>query len=281
LSGYRDANARPGGTFFLEVTPLGWRLMGGYGLLLFALSVTNWWIGRSERADLAKRIEHGLVDEAAKLPSAPEFWRFLELYPPQGGAAMNEAGAGFHWWQVLTAPFVFTPGSFALFALAFIGFAFFAAGVERFLGTRRFLMLWLVASFGSGLGGFLFGPLLDPVGTHFGCGPAVLAVIIVYCLITPEAIVSFFMVVPIKLKWIALTVAAWVVVRALAMTAPLGLGESVGGYELGGVLAGFFWFRYGEDFFEKRRRRRRAGVLLQAVLDEVEENLEPDEPTYH
>jgi len=277
LSGYRGVNARPGGTFFLEVTPLGWRLMGSYGMVLLVLAVTDWWLARAHRMAASEAEKHGDLVELASVP----FWEFLILHPPQAAAAMNGAGAGFHWWQVLTAPFVFPPGSFGFLALAFVGFAFFSGSVERFLGNRRFLMLWLVASLGSGLGGFLFGPLLQPNNTHFGCGPAVLAVVIVYCLMTPEAIVSFFMVVPVKLKWIALAVACWVVIRALAMTSPMGLGASSGGYELGGVLSGFLWFRYGEDIFERRRRRRRAGVLLQAVLDEVEESVEPDEPTFH
>lgn len=279
MSDFRGAGGRPGGTFFLEVTPLGWRLMGGYGLVLLLLSVAAWW---SRHAQSQSSAEAELFDPVTAVQSLP-LWRSLLLHPPQAPAALNPDGAGFHWWQLLTAPFVYPPGSFGLLVMAFLGFAFFAAGVERFLGRRRFLLLWLVASMGSGLGGFAFGPLLQPGGVNFGCGPAVLALIIVYCLITPNAMVNFFMIVPVKLKWIAAVVGAWVVIRALAMTSPLGAGAATGGYQLGGVLAGVLWFRYGEDLFEGRRRRRRAGVLLKAVLEQVDsvEEKEPDDPTYH
>ncbi len=279
MSSYRGANAsRPGGTFFLEVTPLGWRLMGSYGLVLCILSVSDWWTRHAHSRSAAAAEAFG---ELAPQVWAMPFWHNLLLHPPQAPAAMNPDGPGFQWWQILTAPFVFPPGSFALLAVSFLGFAFFAAGVERFLGSRRFLLLWLVASIGSGFGAFLFGPLLQPSGVNFGCGPAVVTVIIVYCLMTPEAIVSFFMVVPVKLKWIAICVAAWVVIRGLAMTTPLGAGAAAGGYQVGGILAGFLWWRYGEELIEKYRRRRRAGALLKSVLEEVEVEKDPNDPTYH
>ncbi len=268
---------RPGGTFFLEVTPLGWRLMGFYGLSLFVLSLVSWWSERTSDAShqMAAMFEDRVVSEAQP------FWYELLLHPPQAPAAMHPDGPGFQLWQIVTAPLVYPPGSFGSLALAFLGFAFFGAGVERFFGRKRFLVFWLVSALGAGFGGFLFGPLLQPGGVHFGCGPVVLATIIVYCMITPEAIVSIFMVVPIRLKWIAAMLGGFVLIRALAMTQPLGSGGAAGGYEAGGVLAGYLWFKYGEDFFERRRRRRRAGALLEMVLNDVQKAEDRNEPTFH
>ncbi len=257
--------------------------MGSYALVLIVMSAADWWISYNQRQEEAAAAAFG---QLADLPTWP-FWQALLLHPPQGPAAMDPSGPGFHWWQVLTAPFVIPPGGFAALAVAFLGFAFFAAGVERFLGVRRFLSLWLVASLGAGFGGFLFGPLLQPSGVHFGCGPAVLALIVVYCLMTPNAMVTFFMILPIKLKWIAAMVAAWVLVKALAMTSPLGMGAAGGGYHLGGLLAGFLWFRYGDEFLEGRRRSKRAGSLLKMVLDDAgvemgdEGAKNDDEQTFH
>ena len=257
---------RPGGTFFLEVTPLGWRLMGGYGFGLLVLSGLSWWKHREETVAGPMKQLFGDSVASTSLP----FWQWLVLHPPQGPAAVHPDSAGFHLWQLLSAPFVYPPGSFGPLAVAFIGFAFFAAGVERFMGRRRFLIFWLASSLGASLGGFLFGPLLQPSGFH-----------VVYCMMTPEAIVSVFMVVPIKLKWIAAGVGSWVVIEALAMTQPLGAGAAAGGYQVGGVLAGYLWFRYGEDMFERRRRRRRSGALLEMVLKDVDKPEERNEPTFH
>ena len=269
---------KPAGTFFLEVTPVGWRLMGGYGLSLFVLSLLSW---GSEYQQRSSGDMEQLFGKASAIQSIP-LWQSLLLHPPQSPVAMQPDGPGFQLWQIATAPFVYPPGSFGSLAMAFLGFAFFAAGVERFFGSRRFLIFWVVASLGAGFGGFLFGPLLQPHGVHFGCGPAVLATIIVYCMITPEAIVLLFMVVPIRLKWIAAGLGVWVVIRALAMTQPLGSGAAAGGYEAGGVLAGYLWFRYGEAFFERQRRRRRAGALLKMVLDDVDRAEESsDSTTFH
>ncbi len=270
---------RPGGTFFLEVTPLGWRLMGGYGLGFLLLSGLSWWENQQQNSAGEMAELFGSTNASGALP----FWQWLVLHPPQAPAALHPESAGFHFWQLLSAPFVYPPGSFGLLAVAFIGFGFFAAGVERFMGWRRFLVFWLVSSVGASLGGFLFGPLLQPSGIHFGCGPAVLATVVVYCMMTPEASVSVFMVLPVKLKWIAVGVGAWVLIKALAMTQPLGAGAAAGGYQVGGVIAGYLWFRYGEDIFERRRRRRRAGTLLEMVLKDVDVDKaeERNEPTFH
>jgi membrane associated rhomboid family serine protease len=269
---------RGAGTFLLEVTPLGWRLMGSYALGLLLLSLGSWWSDRQEPsgADATDLFERAM-GAAEGLP----LWHSLVLHPPLGPAAMNPEGPGFQFWQVVTAPFVFPPGSFGSLALAFLGFAFFAAGVERFLGTRRFLIFWLVSSLGAGLGGFVFGPLLQPEGVHFGCGPAVLATMIVYCMMTPEAIVSVALVIPVRLRWIAAGIAGWVLIKALAMTQPLGAGSAAGGYQVGGVVAGYLWFQFGEGFFERRRRKRRAGAILEMVLKDVDEAKDRNEPTFH
>ena len=248
-----------------------------YGLVYLTLSGLNWLSSHDASRAQAIAEEFGSHSASSALP----LWRWLVLHPPLAPAALNPDSAGFQLWQLLTAPMVYPPGSFGALAIAFVGFGFFAAGVERFFGRRRFLVFWLVCSLGGSLGGFLFGPLLDPSGVHFGFGPAVLATIVVYCLITPEASVSVFMVVPVKLKWIAALVASWVIIDALAMTQPLGSGGAGGGYLAGGVLAGFLWFRYGEDFIEARRRRRRAGVLLEMVLKDVDKPEEQNEPTFH
>lgn len=252
--------------------------MGSYGLVLLLLSLLSWW---GDRRDTSATEVTNLFEAAVGEANALPFWYALLLHPPQAPAAMNPDGPGFQLWQVFTAPFIYPPGSFAGLALAFLGFAFFAAGVERFLGTRRFLLFWLISSLGAGVGGLLFGPLLQPAGVHFGCGPAVLATMIVYCMITPEAIVSVAMVVPIRLKWIAAGIAGWVLVKAFAMTQPLGAGAAAGGYQVGGVLIGYLWFQFGEGFLERRRRRRKAGAILKMVLKDVDDTKDRNEPTFH
>ncbi|MBJ94316.1 MAG: hypothetical protein CMP23_07525 [Rickettsiales bacterium] len=270
-------SGRPPGAFYLEVTPLGWRLMGFYALVFGCVALFDGSGAGVSAEELRAQELFGLAEAPPSLP----FWHALLLHPPGGPAALIPGSAGFQFWQPFTAPFVYPPGSFANLALAFIGFAFFAAPVERFYGPRRFLVFWAICSLGAGLGGFLFGPLLQPAGVHFGCGPVVLAVVLVHCLITPEAMVTFFLMLPVRMKWIAGGLALWVLIKALAMTSPLGTGNAAGGYELGAVLTGYLWFRYGEGMLARRRRRKKAGELLKVVLQEVEGNGDSSDPTYH
>ncbi|HCP47240.1 MAG TPA: hypothetical protein DIU15_14450 [Deltaproteobacteria bacterium] len=276
---YRSA-AQPGGSFHLGFTPLGWRLMALYGAVWALLSIHE----RIAGTRVTTRSPFGAGDDlfgAGVPPSGPvALWDYLALHPPGGMISTGSAGVGFQIWQIFTGPLVHPPGALGSLVLGFLAFGFVGASVERYLGPRKFLLLWFGSSVGASVVGFLLGPLVHPASPHYGFGPSVLAVLIVYCAMTPNAIVSFFMVVPVKLKWIAWGVAGLVLIRALALNSPLGSGPTAGGYQLGGVLFGWLWFRYGDDLPGRLRRRMRSKKMLRLVVEEALHKDE-DETIYH
>jgi len=268
-----------GGSFHLEFTRLGWRLMAGYGVVWALLALQSRFMqGAPTQSPFAS--SDNLFGSAMPATGPVPLWDHLALHPPGGMIAAGSAGVGFHSWQLLTGPLVHPPAGFGVLVMGFICFGFVAASVERYLGRRRFLMLWFGSAIGASLVGFLFGPLIHPVAPHFGFSPSVLALLIVYCAMTPNAIMSFFMVVPVKLKWIAWGVAGLVLIRALALNSPLGSGPAGGGYQLGGVLCGWLWFRYGDDLPGRIRRRMRSKKMLRLVVEEALHKGE-DETFYH
>ena len=269
-----------GGSFHLGFTRLGWRLMALYGAIWALLALHGRFLGQSVRRSPFGSSE-ALFGDAATSTAAPvPLWDYLALHPPGGMIPNGSAGVGFQLWQLITGPLIHPPAAFGTLVLGFLAFGFVGASVERYLGPRRFLLLWFGSSVGASLVGFLFGPLVHPASPHFGFGPSVLALLIVYCSMTPNAIISFFMVVPVKMKWIAWAVAGMVLIRALALNSPLGSGPTAGGYQLGGVLCGWLWFRYGDDLPGRIRRRLRSRKLLRVVVEEALHKGE-DETLYH
>ena len=250
------------GSFHLRFTPLGWRLIGAWGAL--------WAIGFL----LFLLPDAWLPFLYMTLPDVPEqvpLWHALLLNPPG-------TGVGFQPWQVVTGPLLYPPVALGGWVLGALGIGFFGGTVERFLGKRRYLELWGVSLLGAVALGTLYG-FVGSAGPHYGFGPVVLALIVIHCLLTPEATVTFFLVMPVKMKWIGYGVAAIVLARALGAFAPFG-GGAVGGYELGGLLAGVLWWRYRDDLDPRAiHRRRKAKRLLRAVEDTITGG--DDGPVYH
>jgi len=228
-----------------------------------------------------ERLELALGDDAAEGLSAwvsfgiAELWRALPLVPlgTTGGLRAEP-------WQVVTGPLFYPPvGGFPALMLSFLGFVFFAAPVERMLGRRSFLQLWLVASLGAAIFGVLLSALL-PSPVVYGFAPAVFAVMVVHCMMTPEGSVPFhliFTVLHVRMKWIAAAIAALVVLRTLGL---VGGGPS-GAYSLAGLVTGYLWWRGGGDLNPRRMiLRRRARANLRVAVDRALDGSD-DEPVFH
>lgn len=254
------------GSFRLHYTELGKRIVLFYG----ALWALGWVVSLvpPEWAPMVLPTIDGMAVPLSEL---------LALHPPGGG---TPGGPGFRWWQLLTGPLLYPPGGLGGYVLATLGLGFFGATVERFLGRSRFLELWMAASAGALLGATFLGFVQHPPIIHYGFGAVVLALIVVNCSLTPNGFVSFFMVVPVRLQWIAIGVAFIVVARTLGMFTPFGAQPGVGGYELGGMAGGWLFWRY-RDRLDPRKaaRRRKARRLLRAVEDTI--SGEADGPLYH
>ena len=223
-------------------------------------------------------LEPAALDSPPLIPYAvygpKELWQVLVLLP-----LGSDDPVGFQWWQILSGPLFYPPaGGFPVLMLSFLGFIFFAAPVERMLGLRAFCQLWLIASIGGAVVGLVLSAFL-PSPAGFGFAPAVFAVMVVHCMMTPGAAVPFhliFTVVHISMKWIAAAIAGLVVLRTLGL---MGGGPS-GAYSLAGLVCGYLWWRSGADLDPRRMRlRRRARANLRLAVDRATQA--PDQKTFH
>lgn len=274
---------RPGG-FRLEITRAGWMIMGVYGLLWLALFVFTHWTPEGT-SQVTLDLMLGPAGFEVSTPSRFEVWNLLMLHPI--GSAGLEASPGLNWWQLVTAPLLYPPPGFSSLLLGCLGLMFFAAPVERLLGVGGLLQLWLVACAGGVAGALLVG-LVFAVPPAFGFAPAVLSVMLVHCMMTPEASVPFFFVLHVKLKWVALGIAVLIGVRALGVMGQGALASDgryyVLPYELAGAAAGYLFWRSGADLDPRRLfKRRRARRNLRLAVDRLvqEPGQDDDDPVFH
>lgn len=174
---------------------------------------------------------------------------FLSMLGPRQGAAANEllglSGAGLAQgmvWQFLTYQFVHA--GFLHLAVNMLGLWFSGNVLERIMGARKFVLLYLAC----GVAGGLVQVFLDPGPSVVGASGAVCGLIAAFSTMFPrmEITALLFFVIPVRMRamWLGIGVAA----LSLFFLATGILGNVGNGAHLGGALAGFVWVVYNRRF---------------------------------
>jgi len=154
---------------------------------------------------------------------------YLQLYPPGSG--------GFSFWQIFTHPFIHNTQAPLGFLINCLVLYFFSAPVEFALGSGRFLSLFYLAALCGALAGMAFGGVSGFNVPFMGMLPSLLALIVVFGLLNPEATILLMFVLPVKARYISYGTAGVTVLTFLAKANP------AGAYHLGGILCAFIWLK--------------------------------------
>jgi membrane associated rhomboid family serine protease len=208
-----------------------------------------------------------------------ENWLGIPIY---SWLALSPITSGrFHVWQLVTHPLIHDPTAPIGFLINCLVFYFFAAPIESALGTRGFLRLYITAAVGGAAGGLIFSSVATLSLPYAGMMPSLLALIVVFGLLQPEATVLLFFILPIKAKYISY---GTIIVTALTFLARTNV---YGAYHLGGIALGYLCFRsparwfdanwWKLKYFEYTLRRRRSRFT---VIDR-ESHGKKKKPTLH
>lgn len=159
-------------------------------------------------------------------------------------------------WQFLTA--IFLHGSlmhllYNLFALVLFGII-----LEKFIGSKRFLILFLVSGILANLIAFMFYP------SSLGASGAIMAIIGVLAIIRPIMVVWAF---NLPMPMFVLVI-IWVVGSVLGV---FGIGDTSTGYwaHLSGIFIGLIYglfLRLKHGFFESKTTRREPEVISEDYM---------------
>ncbi len=208
-----------------------------------------------------------------------EHWLGLPLY---GWLALSPLTSDhFHIWQLVTHPVVHNPGAPIGFLIDCLIFYFFAGTVESALGTRGFLRLYIIAAMGGAVAGLLFSGLSTFSVPYAGMMPSLLALIVVFGLLQPEATILLMFILPIKAKYISY---GTIIVTALTFLAKTNVH---GAYHLGGIALAWLYFRsptqwldpnwWRWKYFEYTQKKRRSKFTVINGKDDDDD----DRPTIH
>ncbi len=143
----------------------------------------------------------------------------------------------FRIWQILTHPFIHHPMAPLGFLINCLVFYFFVGPVQNALGADRFLTLFYIAALGGALCGLAFSRVSGFDAPFMGMLPSILAVIVVFGLMNPEATILLMFILPVKAKYISYGTALITLLTFLSKVNPHGA------YHLGGLLFGYIYFK--------------------------------------
>jgi membrane associated rhomboid family serine protease len=116
--------------------------------------------------------------------------------------ALNPLGSdAFYVWQLIT--YQFMHGSFTHILFNMFMLWMFGMEIENIMGSRKFLIFYLVCGVGAGLVQLLVPPIMgEAVGPTIGASGAVFGVMIAFGMYFPDRFILLYFLIPIKAKYL-------------------------------------------------------------------------------
>ncbi len=132
-------------------------------------------------------------------------------------------------WTLVTYQFVHGTGVFWFF-ISMLVLWIMARPLEESWGSPRFLVFWLIATFGASLTAVALGRTL------FGGVGFSTCLLFTFATVYPEVEFRLFFIIPVKVKYLAIIAAAWLVFSSLSFGLLAGLAN------IAGMSAGYLFF---------------------------------------
>ncbi|MEE4270797.1 MAG: rhomboid family intramembrane serine protease [Thermoanaerobaculales bacterium] len=165
-------------------------------------------------------------------------------------------------WTLVTYQFVHGSSMFWFF-ISMLVLWIMAKPLEESWGSPRFLVFWLVATFGASLTATALGL---PLAGDTGVGTSIL---LTFATLYPEVEFRLFFLIPVKVKYLAVVAAAWLAFVSLQ------LGLLAGVANVAGMSAGYLFFLATRKLPSRRKigfelKKRKAVVEAKAETVVVE-----------
>ncbi len=126
--------------------------------------------------------------------------KYFALNPLFSGGIYSDSPS-FYFWQLIT--YQFMHGSFTHILFNMFMLWMFGMEIEHIMGSKKFLIFYLVCGLGAGIFQLLLPPLLsEAVGPTIGASGAVFGVMIAFAMYFPDRYVFVYFLIPIKTKYL-------------------------------------------------------------------------------
>lgn len=143
----------------------------------------------------------------------------------------------FQFWQLLT--YQFMHGDFVHILFNMFMLWMFGMEIENIMGSKRFLIFYLLSGIGAGLLQILIAPLLtNSLAYTIGASGAVYGVMIAFAMFFPDRYIMFYFFIPVKAKYLItfLVIIEFFSVREASFVAHLA--------HVGGALTAFIYILF-------------------------------------
>ncbi len=159
-------------------------------------------------------------------------------------------------WTLVTYQFVHGASMFWFF-ISMLVLWIMAKPLEESWGSPRFLVFWLVATFGASL---TAAALKLPLFGDSGVGTSIL---LTFATLFPEVEFRLFFIIPVKVKYLAVVAVAWLAFSSLQ------LGLLTGVANIAGMCSGYLFFLATRKLPTRRKivfeiKKRKASVEVKA-----------------
>jgi membrane associated rhomboid family serine protease len=184
-------------------------------------------------------------------------------------------------WQFVTYMFLHG-GVFHIF-FNMLTLFMFGNELERYWGTRRFLIYYFVTGIGAGICSWLVA--MNSVSVIIGASGAIYGLLLAYGVTYPNRIVYLNFILPLKVKWLVIIMGAMAFLSSIT-----GSDSGVASIaHLGGMIIGYLFLR-GRDWadryrvFNEHRQREQLKRQFEVYYGDVRRKIEQDKkkgPTIH
>lgn len=165
-------------------------------------------------------------------------------------------------WTLVTYQFVHGSNMFWFF-ISMLVLWIMAKPLEESWGSPRFLVFWLVATFGASL---TAAGLKLPLYGDSGVGTSIL---LTFATLYPDVEFRLFFIIPVKVKYLAIVAVAWLAFSSLQM------GLLPGAANVAGMCSGYLFFLATRKLPTRRKiafeyKKRKASVEVKAESAQAE-----------
>jgi membrane associated rhomboid family serine protease len=158
--------------------------------------------------------------------------------------ALWPLGAGFAFWQLFSYMFIHAGFTHILFNM--LALWMFGMELEHLMGSRKFLIFYLLCGLGGGIANLVVAPMFTSVGPTVGASGAVYGVLLAFGMLFPERPIYIYFLLPIKAKYFVVMYMAFEIFSIGSMD---GIAHFA---HLGGALVGFLYligdgYRFGSS----------------------------------
>jgi membrane associated rhomboid family serine protease len=167
--------------------------------------------------------------------------------------ALQPIGKGFLPWQLFT--YMFIHAGFMHIFFNMLALWMFGMQLENTMGSRKFLLFYLLCGIGGGLTNLLVAPLFTAVGPTVGASGAIYCVLLAFGMLFPDQLIFIYFFIPLKAKYFVII---YMAIEIFSVSSSDGVAHFA---HLGGALVGFLFllsdgYQLGASF-----RRPRSNVF--------------------